>query len=47
VAPAPDNIEGFVYLKEKFFKKFAFLKFQLEMLIYSVGVSLLVSFFLF
>ena len=38
-APCPDNIEGWVYLKEKYLRKNTFWKFQLEMIIYSVLVS--------
>ena len=34
-APCPDNIEGLVYMKPRYFEKGAFLKYQLEMLIYS------------
>jgi len=46
-APCPDNIEGFVYMKERFFKKSSFLKFQFEMIIYSLILGFLTSFFLF
>lgn len=46
-APCPDNIEGFVYMKERFFKKSTFLKFQFEMIIYSLILGFLTSFFLF
>jgi len=46
-APGPDNIEGFVYLKERFFKKSAFLKFQFEMIIYSLILGFVTSYFLF
>src|SRR5690554_761702 len=46
-APAPDNIEGAIYLKEGFFKRTAFLKFQFEMLLYSLLLGFATSFFLF
>jgi surface polysaccharide O-acyltransferase-like enzyme len=36
VSPFIDNIEGFVYFKNKYLQKKAFLKFQLEMIIYSI-----------
>lgn len=45
-APCPDNIEGFVYLKEQFFSKSTFLRFQAEMLIYTLVAATLVSGFL-
>lgn len=45
-APCPDNIEGFVYMKEHFFKKSAFLKFQFEMIIYSLILGFVTSYFL-
>jgi len=35
-SPGPDNIEGFVYMKERYFSKRAFMKFQGEMLLYSI-----------
>ena len=34
-APCPDNIEGAVYLKSRFFKASSFFKFQFEMVFYS------------
>ncbi len=46
-APCPDNIEGFIYLKERYFSKKAFLKFQMEMVIYSFMASILAAGFLF
>ena len=46
-APAPENIEGFVYLKDRFFKKSSFFKFQFEMIIYSVALGLTVGGLLF
>ncbi len=46
-APCPDNIEGFVYLKERYMTRSSFFKFQLEMAIYSLLVGFLVSYFLF
>lgn len=35
-APCPDNIEGLVYMKKKYLSRLSFLKFQLEMLLYSL-----------
>ncbi|SCZ05971.1 hypothetical protein [Alkaliphilus peptidifermentans] len=46
-APCPDNIEGFVYLKDKYFNITSFFKFQLEMIIYTGIFSTTCSFFLF
>lgn len=46
-APCPDNIEGLIYMKERYIKKPSFFKFQFEMVIYSLLVGFLVSFFLF
>lgn len=43
VSPFIDNIEGFVYFKNKYLQKKAFLKFQLEMIIYSLLFALLLS----
>jgi len=47
-SPFIDNIEGYVYFKSEYFNKKAFLKFQLEMAIYSILfgiiISLLISF---
>lgn len=41
--PFIDNIEGFVYFKNKYLQKKAFLKFQLEMIIYSLLFSFLLA----
>lgn len=46
VSPFMDNIEGLVYFKKNYLTKKFFLKFQLEMLIYSIIFSLLMSLFL-
>ncbi|KAB3533581.1 hypothetical protein F8154_10470 [Alkaliphilus pronyensis] len=46
-APCPDNIEGFVYLRKRYFNINSFYKFQLEMLIYSFLFALGCSYFLF
>jgi len=46
-APCPDNIEGFVYMKERYIKKSSFFKFQFEMVIYSLLLGFLASYFLF
>lgn len=46
-APCPDNIEGFVYMKKRYITKSSFLKFQFEMVIYSLLFGFLVSYFLF
>jgi len=46
-APCPDNIEGLIYMKERYIKKLSFLKFQFEMVIYSLLLGLLVSYLLF
>jgi len=46
-APCPDNIEGLIYMKERYIKKPSFFKFQFEMAIYSLLLGFLVSFFLF
>jgi len=46
-APCPDNIEGFVYLRRRYFKKSSFIKFQTEMVIYSLLFSIPAAFFLF
>ncbi len=46
-APCPDNLEGFVYLKKKYFDKTMILKFQLEMLVYSSLFALTGSWLLF
>jgi hypothetical protein len=43
VSPFIDNIEGFVYFKNKYLEKKAFLKFQLEMIIYSILFGFLLS----
>ncbi len=36
-SPCSDNIEGFVYMKPKYFQKKSFWKFQMEMILYSAG----------
>ena len=46
-APCPDTIEGSVYMKERFFKKSAFLRFQFEMIIYTLILGFMASYFLF
>ncbi len=46
-APCPDNIEGLIYMKERYIKKPSFLKFQFEMVIYSLLLGFLVSYSLF
>ena len=46
-APCPDNIEGFIYIKEHYIKKSSFLKFQFEMAIYSLLAGFFISYFLF
>ena len=43
VSPFIDNIEGFVYFKKKYIKGKIILKFQLEMVIYSVLFGLFMS----
>lgn len=43
VSPFIDNIEGFVYFKNKYLRKKAFLKFQFEMIIYSILFSFLLA----
>ncbi|MCP1715462.1 hypothetical protein J2T58_001327 [Methanocalculus alkaliphilus] len=35
-APCPDNIEGLIYMKRKYLSRSGFLKFQSEMLLYSL-----------
>ena len=45
-APCPDNLEGFVYLKEEFFSKKTFLKFQIEMIMYSSVFAILATLFI-
>ena len=44
VSPFIDNIEGFVYFKKEYLKKKFFIKFQIEMIIYSVLFGLFMSF---
>ncbi len=39
-APCPDNIEGYVYLKPRYFDRGAFVRFQIEMLTYSLLFAL-------
>lgn len=46
-APCSDNIEGFIYLKQKYINKTIFWKFQFEMFLYSLLLGFLVSYFLF
>lgn len=46
-APCADNIEGFVYMKDRYFKKSTFIKFQFEMITYSLLFSLLAGWLLF
>lgn len=46
-SPCPDNVEGYVYLKERYFSKTAFIKFQGEMLLYSVMFAGLAAWLLF
>ncbi len=46
-APCADNIEGFVYMKEEFLARSSFLKFQMEMVIYSTLFALPSAHFLF
>ena len=43
VSPFIDNIEGFVYFKNKYLRQKAFLKFQVEMILYSILFSVLLS----
>ncbi len=47
VAPCSDNIEGLIYLKERYINRTLFLKFHFEMIIYSLLLGFFVSFFLF
>lgn len=46
-SPTPDNIEGYVYLRARYFQKSAFLKYQLEMVMYTTLFALLGSWLLF
>jgi hypothetical protein len=46
-APCPDNIEGFVYMKNQYFKRSSFLKFQFEMILYSLMFGILISWIFF
>lgn len=46
-APCSDNIEGGVYLKEKYLRKGTFFKFQTEMIIYSTLAASAASWLLF
>lgn len=46
-APCPDNIEGFVYMKKRYFKRSSFLKFQFEMILYSAIFGILISWIFF
>ena len=43
VSPFIDNIEGFVYFKNKYLQKKEFLKFQFEMILYSILFGILLS----
>ena len=43
VSPFIDNIEGFVYFKKEYLKKNFFIKFQIEMVIYSILFGLFIS----
>ncbi|WP_130807898.1 hypothetical protein [Senegalia massiliensis] len=45
-SPFIDNIEGYVYFKSEYLKKKAILKFQLEMILYSILFGLIISFFI-
>lgn len=45
-SPFMDNIEGLVYFKKEYLKKKFFLKFQLEMVIYSILFGFLMSLFM-
>ena len=45
-SPFIDNIEGFVYFKNEYLKKKSFIKFQLEMIIYSILFGLIMSLFI-
>jgi hypothetical protein len=45
--PFPHNIEGFIYLKERYLKKSAFWKLQFEMIIFSLLFGLVSGWFLF
>ena len=42
-SPFIDNIEGFVYFKNKYLQKKEFLKFQFEMILYSILFGVLLS----
>ena len=46
-APCPDNIEGFVYLKRRYFSWSAFGRFQFEMITYSLLAAILTAWLLF
>ncbi len=46
-APCLDNIEGLVYMKKRYLIKSSFWKFQFEMVVYSLLLGFLVSYFLF
>lgn len=45
-SPFMDNIEGLVYFKKEYLKKKFFLKFQLEMILYSIMFGFLMSLFM-
>jgi hypothetical protein len=46
-APCPDNVEGFVYLKERLFDRPSFFRFQLEMVAYSTLFGVAAAWLLF
>jgi hypothetical protein len=45
--PFPHNIEGFIYLKDRYLKKSAFWKLQFEMIVFSLLFGLVSSWILF
>lgn len=45
--PFPYNIEGFIYLKERYLKKGAFWKLQFEMIVFSSIFGLVAAWILF
>ncbi len=42
-SPFIDNIEGFVYFKKEYLKKKFFIKFQMEMVLYSILFGIFIS----
>lgn len=46
-APCPDNIEGLVYMRPQFLRGGSMLKFQFEMVLYSLTVAGMVAWLLF